>query len=61
MKLRDLIRHLELQGCRFERLGGRHAIDLNPTNGQTAPVPRNREIPNVFVRTICKQLGIPRP
>jgi predicted RNA binding protein YcfA (HicA-like mRNA interferase family) len=61
MKRRDLIRHVEANGCRLEREGGRHTIVVNDANNRSVPIPRHREIPDVFVRGICKQLGIPRP
>jgi mRNA interferase HicA len=61
MKRRDLIVHLEDQDCVLIREGGRHSIYHNPNNGQSAPVPRHKEISDVLVRKICKQLGIPSP
>lgn len=58
MKRRELIAHLERQGCRLEREGGRHTIYANPANGAKAPVPRHAEIDNRLVRKICQQLAI---
>jgi predicted RNA binding protein YcfA (HicA-like mRNA interferase family) len=53
MKRRDFIRHLERQGCVLDREGGRHSIYRNPANGQSAAVPRHREIKDTTARTIC--------
>jgi len=61
MKYRDFVQHLVSHGCIFARHGSRHDIYENPANGRRAPVPRHREVPEVYVRGICKQLGIPRP
>ncbi|MDY0170859.1 MAG: type II toxin-antitoxin system HicA family toxin [Thermoguttaceae bacterium] len=61
MKRHDLIRHPESSGCYFDREGANHSIYRNPSNGRCAPLPRHREIKETTVRTICDQLGIPRP
>ncbi len=61
MKRRDFIRHLESHGCYLDREGANHSIDRNPVNGRCAAVPRHREIKETTARTICDQLGIPRP
>jgi len=65
MKRRDLLRHIESHGCLFVclfvREGQRHTIFENPENGSRVPIPRHREIPNIFARAICSQLGIPIP
>jgi mRNA interferase HicA len=61
MKRRDLIRHVERQGCRLKRQGGRHTIFANPATGARAPMPRHREVNELTVISVCKQLGIPRP
>jgi mRNA interferase HicA len=61
MKHRDLIRYLEQQGCYWDREGANHSIYRNPSNGRCAAVPRHREIKETTARTICDQLGIPRP
>lgn len=58
MKRQAFIRELEEAGCRFHRHGGRHDIDLNPTNGRKAPVPRHQEIRESLCRLIRKQLGL---
>ena len=61
MKRRDLIRHLERNGCVLLREGHSHSIYENSDNGHRAPVPRHREIPGPLVRAICRQLSIPVP
>jgi hypothetical protein len=53
-----LIGHLQRQGCRLDREGGRHTIYTNLVNGAKAPVPRHAEIDNRLARKICQQLAI---
>jgi mRNA interferase HicA len=59
MKRRDLIRHLEAHGCRFNRDDGKHTVYVNPATRRSASIPRHREINNFTARAICRQLGIP--
>jgi mRNA interferase HicA len=61
MKRVDVLRHLKRQGCRFVREGGDHSIWENPANGRRAPVKRHREIPDIAVKGLCKELDIPAP
>ncbi|HEX6985942.1 MAG TPA: type II toxin-antitoxin system HicA family toxin [Planctomycetaceae bacterium] len=61
MRRRDLLRHLERNGCGFDREGANDTIDRNPANGRCAPVPRHREIKETVARAIRDQLGIARP
>lgn len=61
MKRRDLLRHIESHGCVFVREGQNHTIYENPTNGIRVPIPRHRDIPDVFARGICRQLEVPDP
>ena len=61
MKRRDVIRHLEREGCVLIREGGSHSIFENVANGRRSPLPRHREIPEPLVRSICRQLGIAFP
>ncbi|MGO8747255.1 MAG: type II toxin-antitoxin system HicA family toxin [Thermoguttaceae bacterium] len=61
MRRRDLVRHIERNGCHLEREGARHSIYRNPANGICAAVPGHREMKETTARTICDQLGIPRP
>jgi predicted RNA binding protein YcfA (HicA-like mRNA interferase family) len=56
MKLRDLEKHLRGQGCAFFREGGSHTIWLNPLKQKVSSVPRHREIKELTVHAICKQL-----
>jgi mRNA interferase HicA len=44
VKRRDLIRHLESQGCEFLREGGNHTVYLNRAARKVSTVPRHREI-----------------
>ena len=61
MKRRDLVHHIERAGCYLDREGANHSIYRNPANGRCAAIPRHREIKETTARTICDQLGIPRP
>ena len=61
MKLGDLERYLKSQGCQFEREGGNHTLWKNPATGKVSPVPRHREIKEVIVKSICRQLIIAPP
>lgn len=61
MKRRDLLRLLEANGCVFVREGHGHTIYENPINRKRVPIPRHREIPDVFARAICRQLEISEP
>jgi len=40
MKRRDLIRHLEKQGCEFVREGREHTLYINQETKKAAAVPR---------------------
>ena len=59
MKRRELIRHLQKQGCVLEREGGRHSVWINPANGLIQAVPRHTEIGDFLAKGICKRLEIP--
>ena len=61
MKRRDLLKHLEGQGCRLVREGAEHSIWENTANGRRTSVPRHREIPDFTALRICKQLDIVAP
>ncbi|MDQ3063144.1 MAG: type II toxin-antitoxin system HicA family toxin [Acidobacteriota bacterium] len=61
MKRRDLIRHLEANGCRLLREGGSHSIWENPKSGKRTAVPRHNEVTEYTAIKICKQLDIPNP
>lgn len=61
MKLRDLITHLNKQGCLLLREGGNHSIYYNPAKSKTSAVPRHKEINDFLAKKICKDLEIPKP
>jgi mRNA interferase HicA len=61
VKRRELIHHLEENGCLFLREGGKHTIYYNPSNNRTSAIPRHREIVDILVVKICKDLEIPPP
>lgn len=61
MKRQVLIRHVEANGCRLLREGGRHSVYYNPANNQTSAIPRHREINDFLARKICQDLGIAAP
>jgi mRNA interferase HicA len=61
MKRRDLLRHLEQNGCQLLREGARHTIYFNPLTNATSSVPRHRQINDFLARKICRDLGIPGP
>lgn len=61
MKRVDLVRHLEANGCRFLREGGRHTVYVSPTSRKVSTVPRHREINDFMARKICRELEIPQP
>ena len=61
MKRRDVIRHLEEQGCEFLREGGNHTVYVNRAKRKASSVPRHREINDFLVRKICLDLEIPEP
>ncbi|HEX3034096.1 MAG TPA: type II toxin-antitoxin system HicA family toxin [Thermodesulfobacteriota bacterium] len=61
MKRRELIRHLEENGCMFLREGKKHTVYYNPSNRKTSTVPRHKEILDALAKKICKDLEIPPP
>jgi len=61
MKRRDLIRHLERQGCEFLREGGNHIVYVNRRARKSSTVPRHREVFDFLARKICKDLEVPMP
>jgi predicted RNA binding protein YcfA (HicA-like mRNA interferase family) len=61
MKRRDLLRHLERQGCEFLREGGNHTIYVNRTARKASSVPRHREVDEGLARKICKDLEVEKP
>ena len=61
MKRRDLIRHLEANGCELLREGGSHTIYVNRSKQKTTVIPRHREINDFLAEKICRDLEIPEP
>jgi mRNA interferase HicA len=61
VKRHALIKHLEDEGCEFDREGKKHTVYRNPANGHKSTVPRHAEIRNVLAEKICKDLGIKKP
>jgi mRNA interferase HicA len=59
MKRRELLRHLEKNGCQLKREGASHTIYWNPSTGRREPVPRHSEIPDLLCRKICRCLEVP--
>jgi mRNA interferase HicA len=61
VKRRQLVKHLERQGCEFYAEGAKHSKVRNMATGRKSTVPRHNEIDNDFARDICKQLGVQQP
>ena len=61
MKRRDLLRHLEQNGCELLREGGSHTVYANRTAKKASTIPRHQEINQDLARKICKDLQVPRP
>lgn len=61
MKRRQLLRHLEAQGCLCVRDHGPHAIWSNPKTGEIQAVPRHVEIDFFLAKRICSKLSVPVP
>ena len=61
MKLRDLIRHLQRNGCELLREGGNHSVYVNRSTQKSTAVPRHREVNDFLARKICQDLEIPKP
>ncbi len=61
MKRRQLVKHLEANGCECYAEGGKHSKFRNTSTGEKSTVPRHTEIDNNLAKDICKQLGVERP
>jgi len=59
MKRKELIRHLRIRGCEFLREGANHSWWHNPALNKRSAIPRHKEIRDLLVEKICKDLGIP--
>ena len=61
MKRKDVIRHLETNGCEFLREGANHTVYVNRLKKKVSTVPRHREVDENLVTRICKDLEIQNP
>jgi mRNA interferase HicA len=61
VKRRELIRHMEENGCLQLREGSRHTMYVNPRRKKVSAVPRHTEINEILARKICRDLEIPEP
>lgn len=61
MKRRELLRHLEAEGCHCARDTGPHSIWRNPHTGEIQAVPRHVEIDYFLAKKICRRLSVPVP
>jgi predicted RNA binding protein YcfA (HicA-like mRNA interferase family) len=61
VKRRQLVKHIEEQGCELYDEGSKHSKFRNKETGKKSTVPRHSEIDNDLARDICKQLGVQRP
>jgi predicted RNA binding protein YcfA (HicA-like mRNA interferase family) len=59
LKRRDLIRHLQANGCELLREGGRHSVFVNRANHKVSTVPRHSEVKDFLALKICRDLEIP--
>jgi len=58
MKRKDLLRHLQNEGCELLREGGNHSWWYHLESNKRSSVPRHSEINDFLVKKICKDLGI---
>lgn len=61
MKRRELVSHLQSNGCSLLREGGSHSIWQNPQTGRKEAIPRHNEIKKHLARSICRNLSVPVP
>lgn len=61
MKRRDLLRHLNAQGCDPLREGANHSVWANLPAGTVSTIPRHREINDRLALKICRDLKIDPP
>jgi len=61
VKWRDLLGHLEANGCELFREGSRHSVYVNRNTRKASAVPRHREINEHLARKICRDLEVPLP
>ena len=58
MKRRDLVQHLDADGCHLLREVGKHSVYVKPETRKASTVPRHREINEYLVIKICRDLAI---
>jgi mRNA interferase HicA len=58
MNRRDLVKHLNDEGCVFVREGAKHSVFFNPLTKRSSTVPRHSEIDNHLAKKICQDLGV---
>jgi len=61
MKRQEFMAWLHEHGCVLVREGARHSWYGNPSENKRSSIPRHKEINDLLVIKICKDLGIPRP
>jgi predicted RNA binding protein YcfA (HicA-like mRNA interferase family) len=61
MKRKDLLKHLDQNGCKLLREGGRHSVFINSAAGKVSTIPRHNEINDFLAKKICKDLEVPKP
>ena len=61
MKRRELLAHLQQQGCVLLREGSSHSIWVNPGTGRKEAVPRHHAVKRYLARSICRNLSIAVP
>ncbi|MEO8148312.1 MAG: type II toxin-antitoxin system HicA family toxin [Bacteroidia bacterium] len=59
MKRKDLIKHLENNGCVFLREGGNHTVYYNKLKRKISSIPRHIEVNNFLAKKICRDLEVP--
>jgi mRNA interferase HicA len=60
VKRRGLISHPESRGCEFLREGANHSVYVNRGARETSTVPRHREVDDLLVRKLYRNLQVPR-
>jgi hypothetical protein len=61
MERRKLEEHLREHGCEFHHHGGKHDVWWNPESGAMASIPRHKTVKKPTARSVCDDLGVPRP
>ncbi len=57
MKRRDLIRHIEKEGCDFLREGSNQTIYVNRDEKKVSTIPRHREVDENLIKKFVKISG----